>query len=98
MTAKRIIRDSQEDPAVEEAKARRSARQLWFRHLKKMVDMLGWTTYSSEAYIAWSSEPGEPGTEHDLTAEQVDKAITSLQSIRKILFAEGRASKPRRGT
>jgi ParB-like chromosome segregation protein Spo0J len=65
----------------------RQARQLWHNGLANQVRWVNdWVKKIKDDHLAWYTEPGEPGTETELTAEQIEQTIEQLKRVLAITF------------
>ena len=65
----------------------RQARQLWHAGLATQVRWVNdWVKKIGDDHLAWYTEPGEPGSETEVTAEQLEQTLAELKRVLKIAF------------
>jgi ParB-like chromosome segregation protein Spo0J len=81
----KVVKEAQEEQQSREYDAQ--ARQLFFKQLADIVkNVKTWIGDRSDEHLAWYVQPDAPGTEHEITAEQIDETMRQLRRVKAIVF------------
>jgi hypothetical protein len=69
--------------------ADRLARETFMKELRNILrGVETWVSEMTDEFLAWHGIG--PGSETDITAEQMDWAIARLQRVRDLIFSDGK--------